>query len=89
LGFFSECALIQNTAIASLYTMLTGHLPRDFPEGRDPWLVVLEDDPVPIRERTPKLPRPLAELIDHALREELAMPFQSAAEFRRALEGVA
>jgi serine/threonine protein kinase len=73
---------------ASLCTMLTGHLPRDFPDGRDPWLVVLEDDPVPILKRAPNLPRPLADLIDHVLQEEPAMPFQSAAEFRLALEEV-
>jgi pSer/pThr/pTyr-binding forkhead associated (FHA) protein len=74
---------------ASLYQMLTGQLPRDFPEGRDPWLVVLEDNPVPILKRNPKLPAKLAEVIDHALTEEPKMPFASAAEFKQALEEVA
>lgn len=73
---------------ASLYQMLTGQLPRDFPDSRDPWLVVLEDDPVQILKRNPKLTRPLAELIDHALREEPEMSFKTAAEFKRALEKV-
>src|SRR5207245_2216012 len=31
---------------ASLYNMLTGHIPCDFPKGKDPWLAVLESDPV-------------------------------------------
>jgi serine/threonine-protein kinase len=71
---------------ASLYHMLTGHVPRDFPEDRDPWLVVLERDPVPIRQRNPRLPPRLAEVIDGALVEEPDIRFKSAAEFKRALE---
>jgi serine/threonine protein kinase len=74
---------------ASLYNMLTGHLPRDFPADRDPWLVVLEDDPVPLLRRNASVPRPLAELVDHALREEPDGPFKTAADFRRALNDVA
>ena len=73
---------------ASLYYTLTGHLPRDFPDGRDPWLVVLEDDPVPILKRNSKLPRALAELIDQALREEPVMTFQSAVGLKQAIEQV-
>ena len=34
--------------------------------GRDPWLVVLETPPVPIRRRKPSLPKGLAEVIDRA-----------------------
>jgi serine/threonine protein kinase len=74
---------------ASLYHMLTGHLPRNFPDGRDPWLVVLEDDPVPIRNRNPQLPAKLAAVIDEALREEPDLCFKTASEFKRALEDVA
>ncbi len=71
---------------ASLYNLLTDDVPRDFPEGRDPWLVVLEDNPVPIRKRNSRVPRKLAALIDRALVEEPDFAFQSAAEFRAALE---
>jgi len=73
---------------ATLYNLLTGYLPRHFPEGRDPWLTVLESDPVPILQRNPGLPRKLAELIDHALREEPDLAFQTATEFKHALENV-
>jgi serine/threonine-protein kinase len=73
---------------ASLYHMLTGSVPRDFPAGRDPWLVVLESLPVPIRQRKPSIPKKLAELIDQALREEPAIPFQSAMAFKEELERV-
>jgi eukaryotic-like serine/threonine-protein kinase len=41
---------------ASLYYMLTGAPPRDFPPGRDPWSVVLESPAVPIRQRQKWLP---------------------------------
>ena len=74
---------------ASLYQMLTGELPRDFPDDRDPWLVILDDDPVPIRNRNPAVPKPLAELIDHALAETNGLAFRTAADFRRALEEAA
>jgi eukaryotic-like serine/threonine-protein kinase len=71
---------------ASLYNMLTGAVPRDFPKDRDPWLVVLETPPVPIRRRKPSLPKELAEVIDQALVEEPEIPFKTAAEFKEALE---
>jgi serine/threonine protein kinase len=71
---------------ASLYNMLTGAVPRDFPEDRDPWLVVLETPAVPIRRRKSALPKKLAEVIDRALVEEPEIPFKKAAEFKEALE---
>jgi serine/threonine-protein kinase len=73
---------------ASLYNMLTGDVPRDFTSGHDPWLVVLETRPVPIRRRRPALPVGLAELIDHALQEEPQLPFKTAAALKQALENV-
>jgi serine/threonine-protein kinase len=66
--------------------MLTGSVPRVFPPDRDPWLVVLETRPVPIRQRNPSLPTRLAEVIDAALREDPDMQFKTAAAFKEALE---
>jgi serine/threonine-protein kinase len=74
-------------AAASLYYLLTGVAPRDFPRDRDPLLVVLETPPVPIRRRKPSLPNRLAEVIDRALVEEPEIAFQTAAAFKEALEG--
>jgi serine/threonine-protein kinase len=71
---------------ASLYNMLTGAFPREFPPGRDPWLEVVESRPIPIRQRKPSLPEKLAALIDRALQEEPEIPFKSAAELKAALE---
>lgn len=70
---------------ACLYQALTGHTPRDFPRGKDPWQVVLQSPPVPVRRRDPGIEGPLAAVIDHALTERPAIGFQSAAELRRAL----
>jgi hypothetical protein len=70
---------------ASLYWMLTGVVPRDFPRGKDPWQVVLQSDPVPIRNRDPGLPRKLADVLDQALTDRTGLCFKSATELRRAL----
>jgi serine/threonine protein kinase len=70
---------------ATLYYLLTGFTPREFGDG-DRCLSVLEVDPTPIGKRRPDLPPRLAEVIDAALKEEPAMTFRSAAEFKHALE---
>ena len=72
---------------ASLYNMLTACFPRDFPQGKDPWHVVLETSAVPIRKRSPSIPKRLAEVIDAALVDRPKIQFTSAAELKRALEG--
>ncbi|MFJ2738295.1 protein kinase [Streptomyces sp. NPDC087440] len=74
---------------ACLYTMLTGQLPREFPRGKDPWQVVLQEPAVPIRRRDPAVPAALAEVIDQALVERPRIGFQSAADLRRALDQAA
>jgi eukaryotic-like serine/threonine-protein kinase len=56
-------------AAACLYNMLTGFPPRNF-GNRDPLQVILQDNAVPILERDPTIPKPLAEVIDRALRED-------------------
>lgn len=71
---------------ASLYAMLTGKVPRNFPKGRDPFLVVLQDAAVPIRERDSKIPKKLAKVIDNALVDTPAICFKRAADFKQALE---
>jgi hypothetical protein len=70
---------------ATLYALLTGRPPRDFPPGRDPWLVVLRDDPVPIRCRNPAVPPRLAELLDAALFDRGPLAFPTCAAFGAAL----
>jgi serine/threonine protein kinase len=71
---------------ASLYFMLTGKPPRVFPEGCDWWRQVLETRPIAIRKREPSVPARLAAVIDRALVDQPAIVFQSAPEFREALQ---
>ncbi|MCG8927315.1 protein kinase [Lentzea sp. CC55] len=55
---------------ATLYWMLTGTTPRDFPAGADPVAVVLREPAVPIRAREPALPARLAAAVDEVLTED-------------------
>ncbi len=71
---------------ASLYNMLTGALPRDFPAGRDQIAVVLDSPAVPIRQRDRSVPRRLAAVIDEALVERPQIPIKSATELKWLLE---
>ncbi len=69
---------------AILYYLLTGAYPRDFWE-RDPFLVVLQTNAVPIRERDVSIPKKLAEVIDLGLIDTPEIYFKSAAQFKQAL----
>ncbi|MBW4568850.1 MAG: protein kinase [Tolypothrix carrinoi HA7290-LM1] len=72
---------------ACLYYMLTGTFPRNFTNG-DPFLAVLQNDPVPIKARNPLIPPHLAEVIDLALVEKPELYFKNAVEFKQALLNV-
>jgi serine/threonine protein kinase len=72
-------------AAATLYWMLTGKPPRDFPPGADPVAIVLRENPVPIRIREPSVPGPLAAVIDEVLAEDSPV---SAEEFAASLDRV-
>ena len=82
---FSKPEVDVWAAAASLYWMLTAEVPRDFPDGADPWRVVLQTDAVPLRKRWPQAPSALGNVIDLALRDKPAMHFKSAGEFKAAL----
>ncbi len=71
---------------ASLYWMLTGAPPRNFPSGVDPIAVVLRDAAVPIRQRVPSIPRRLAAVIDEALIDNPRITITTADELKRALQ---
>ncbi len=74
--------------VATFYHMLTGRFPLDFPPGRDPMEVILSDTPTPIRKRSRSVPKPLAKVIDRSLAVETNKRYQTAAEFRDALQAV-
>ena len=84
LNFKDELPEIDIWATAAcLYNMLTGYFPRDF--TGDPWLSVLQNNPVPILQRHHGIPQNLAKVIDLALQEKPQIYFQTAAEFKQAL----
>jgi eukaryotic-like serine/threonine-protein kinase len=74
---------------ACFYYMLTCTYPRDFTDpSKDLFRLVLETTAVPIRQRNPSIPKPLAEVIDRALIDNPSIPFKTAFEFRQALESI-
>jgi serine/threonine-protein kinase len=52
---------------------------------KHPFSVILEDEPVPVRERTHAVSVALAQVVDRAVRKDPAARFASAAAFRDAL----
>ena len=55
------------SVMACLYYMLTGKSPRNFVFGSDPYSIILQNMPMPIRQRNSEIPKNLALLIDTAL----------------------
>jgi serine/threonine protein kinase len=72
-------------AAASYYNMLTGAYPKDFSE-KDPYVAALKEDSTPISRYRPKISERLAEVIDRALIEKPDIGFQTAKEFKTAIE---
>jgi len=71
---------------ATLYFMITGRFPRDFPKDKDPWRLVLQTPAVSILNRDPSIPARLAAVIDEALLDNPEIKFKSAADLKRALQ---
>lgn len=102
----------------TLYHLLSGQYPFNFPTPRDiqrfvaenqgqvsslgealkrimaiqklksPYLIVLEDEPIPIRQRKPEIPAELARIVDRAISKPPDQRFQRAADFQQSLEAV-
>ncbi|MEX1026847.1 MAG: FHA domain-containing serine/threonine-protein kinase [Candidatus Paceibacterota bacterium] len=71
---------------ATFYNVLTGQYPRNMTEDRDPIEVILRDDAVPIRDQCAEIPAAVAQVLDRALLMDAAARFQTASEFKRALD---
>ncbi|GAB4524795.1 MAG: hypothetical protein Tsb0014_03590 [Pleurocapsa sp.] len=69
---------------ASLYNMLTGTYPRDC-KGQDPFIAVLQSQPIPIKKRNPAIFDALANVIDLALKDNPQLHFKSALDFKNSL----
>jgi serine/threonine-protein kinase len=76
----------QFATAATLYHLITGKYIHDFGDGRPPVAIVLEDEPVPIRDRRSELPEALAEVIHQALERDAKRRFRSCGAFAEALQ---
>jgi serine/threonine protein kinase len=76
----------QYSAAATLYTLLTGRLLFDFNSSElPPQSVVLQEDPVPIRDRRSDVPEQLAGALQRALAKDSTRRFPNVGAFRSAL----
>ncbi len=73
---------------ATLYNVLTGRYPYDFQRGQDPVAVILRGKIVPIQDRNVRIPRQVAQVIDHSLAVRTKDRYQDAGEMRKALAKV-
>jgi serine/threonine-protein kinase len=76
----------QYSTAAVLYFLLSGQHTHDFPASfRDRMMLVLQEEPVPIRTRRPDVPVLLAEVLHRALAKEPAARFPDTASMLQAL----
>lgn len=68
------------TPLDQLKGLLKGEKPKD------PILIILEDSPIPIREQNPSIPKELAKVVDKAIGKNKRERFQSAREFKEAIQ---
>jgi hypothetical protein len=71
---------------ATLYFLLTRQYARDFASYRDPLAAILRGGVVPIRDRDPWIPDPVAAVVDRALSDEAAQRYPDAGQLRDALK---
>ena len=70
---------------ATYYNLLTGAFPRDFSQGKDVWLNILQSSAVPIRQRDPSIPASVAKAVDAALVDKPRIGFATINDFHAAL----
>jgi serine/threonine-protein kinase len=71
---------------ATLYRLVCGQAIYDFPEGFSQRLrVILQQDPVPIEQRNPKLPTEFSKLVNRCLHRDPGSRWSSAKELHEAL----
>jgi len=73
---------------ATIYYLLTGQYPRNHEKGSDPLAVILRGGSVPLRERDPSVPEPLAAIIDQALADAPESRPASGGEMVKVLRGL-
>jgi hypothetical protein len=82
----SKPAVDQYAAAATLYNLLTDCFIYDFPPAiAKRVLMVLQENPVPLRQRRPELPAKVEAILQKALAREPAQRFADVRQFREAL----
>jgi len=71
---------------ATMYYLLTGAFPFDFPDKRDPMDVILNDDVVPVLKRISSIPRNLAKTIDGSVKKNHKDRYPDAAALLNSLK---
>lgn len=76
----------QYSAAATLYYLLTGKPIFDLPKtAQQQLLIVMQKEPIPVQQRRPEIPTPLATAIHTALARDPKKRFADVAAFRAAL----
>lgn len=73
---------------ATMYNLMTGEFPRQFSDNKDPLDVILNGDIIPIRSRDSSIPVEIAEIVDHAVKNDPTERYQHAGEMLSALKRV-
>jgi serine/threonine-protein kinase len=77
----------QYAAAMTLYNLLTGCYAFDTGDQLKQWITkILEEEPVPLRQRRPDVPQPLADAVHKALSKEPGQRFASVRALRQALK---
>lgn len=83
----AQPATDQYAAAATLYYLLTGCFVHDFPDDAGKrLLMILDQDPVPIRSRRSDIPKGLSAAIHRALARDAQARFQDVRAFHAAIE---
>ena len=69
-----------------LYELLAGEAPFRRPTGAQTMAAVIEDEPVPIRERNPRVPEPVAWIVERCLAKEGIERYAATRDLARDLE---
>ncbi len=73
---------------ATIYNLLTDRFPREFSKDVDPVMCILKNDVIPIERVIPTIPHRVAEVINISLEDNVVNRYQSAQDFKQALENV-
>ncbi|MDG2128786.1 MAG: serine/threonine-protein kinase [Fuerstiella sp.] len=71
---------------ATMYTLISGQTIYNLSNHETPIATILNDGPIPLRERAPDVPRAVSEIVDRALAAEPGDRFTSAEEMQRSIE---